>query len=147
MYIASEMKTCAFREFSLRSVKCYNAAWKAKHSFALRNCLKFSHNATAGCNSHPKDNSRIRSTQFTMAMSIHAHRAIHQLNAYLPLPFCKTHLKKNIDTPAAACKKAKRILTVFTGSFPRSLAPNAPPTVTPIAVGISTEKSYKPRKK
>ena len=52
--------------------------------------------------------------------------------------------KKSMDTPAIACKNAKRIFTVLTGNFPSNRAPTTPPAVTPIAVGISTEKSYSP---
>ena len=52
--------------------------------------------------------------------------------------------KNTIKAPAAACKIAKRIFTVLTGSFPSSHAPKTPPAVTPSEVGISTEKEYNP---
>ena len=51
------------------------------------------------------------------------------------------YTKPNIHAPASACNTAKTIATVFRGSFPKSFAPKKPPTVTPSAVGMSTEKS------
>lgn len=54
-------------------------------------------------------------------------------------------LKKQRNTPAKACKSAKSRLTVFVGSFPNHFAPKTPPKITPIAVGISTDKETYPR--
>lgn len=53
-------------------------------------------------------------------------------------------MEKNKNAPATACKNAKTSVTVLVGNLPKISAPTAPPAVTPIAVGMSTEKSYIP---
>ena len=50
------------------------------------------------------------------------------------------------NSPAAACKTEKINCTVFVGNLPKRQAPKNPPTVTPKAVGTTTEKSQNPRK-
>ena len=90
------------------------------------------------CNSRVRENTIHDST-----LSIHARKG-NSLYTLKPTTCSSLYGASSIQKPAAACKKAKTMRTVFCGKKLRIFAPKIPPKSVPNAVGKSTFTSNKP---